>query len=146
MGTTLVMMRYNGEGMHLYSVGDSSIYLFRGGHLIKLLREDTTGMSGLLLHIISSQPGSSHLVTCALGPSLTLDITQEFVDALPNDLFLLCTDGLTNMLSEQEIEAVLTSDASDLQACCQTLIQKANAAGGLDNITGMLVRITDEAS
>ncbi len=142
MGTTLVMMRHSEEGMHLYSVGDSSIYLLREGCLIKLLREESSGMKSLLQYIISSQPQSSHIVSCALGPSLKLNITTDFVDVQLGDIFLLCTDGLTNMVSEQAIQTVLTDGCSDLQACCQQLIREANDAGGLDNITGMLVQVS----
>jgi protein phosphatase len=141
MGTTLVMMRYNGKGMHLYSVGDSSIYLLREGTLIKLLREEATGMRGLLQSIIASEPNPSHLVSCALGPSRKLDIVTEFVDAQHGDVFLLCTDGLTNMMSELDIQIILSDGTSDLVACCQQLIAQANAAGGRDNITGMLVEV-----
>lgn len=145
MGTTLVMMRYNGEGMHLYSVGDSSIYLLREGTLVKLLREEGTGVRGLLQSILAAQPNASNLVTCALGPSLKLDIVTDFVNSQPGDVFLLCTDGLTNMMSEEEIQMILSNGTSDLKACCQQLITEANAAGGRDNITGMLVEVAHPA-
>ena len=142
MGTTLVMMRYNGEGMHLYSVGDSSIYLLRDGTLMKLLREDMSGMRGLLQSIMASPAAPSNFVSCALGPSVKLNIVTDFVSAQPGDLFLLCTDGLTNMMSEVDIQEVLSEGAADLKACCRQLIAQANAAGGHDNITGMVVEVS----
>lgn len=139
MGTTVVMMRITGNRAWLYGVGDSSIFRLRHGNFQRIMPEEYSGLEALLQPF--RPPSARHVVHCALGPSPVLDIDTDRHELEPGDLYLLCTDGLTNMIERNEIRRILIQAGHDLPACCRHLIDFANEAGGLDNVTAMLVRI-----
>lgn len=144
MGTTVSGMLALGEKGIIAHVGDSRIYLFRDGRLQALTNDHSWVNEQLQRNIITPEEAKNHrwrnVITRALGNKTDLEVdtfTQSFeVD----DLYLLCSDGLTGMIEENEIEEVL-GEGGDLDRLNKKLIDMANEAGGLDNITSVLVKV-----
>jgi protein phosphatase len=81
-----------------------------------------------------------NVITRALGGALQVNPDASEIEVRPGDVFLLCSDGLTGMVPEEEILRVVTQSNGDLQKACQRLIEEANERGGLDNVTAILVK------
>jgi serine/threonine protein phosphatase PrpC len=143
MGTTLVALLAGGERIALAHVGDSRAYLIRGGR-IRQLTDDHSLVAELVRrreiseHAARGHP-QRHVLTRALGvrPSAEPDLAE--LTPTVGDSFVLCSDGLTGHLSDTEIAEALAAD-DDLDAICGKLIDLANARGGEDNITVLVVR------
>src|ERR1700687_1678836 len=138
MGTTVVAGLLNGKILSLAHVGDSRAYLYRDGELSRLTDDHSWVHEQVAAGILTEEEAKSHplknVVTRALGggPSVSPDL-QELVFS-PGDRYLFCSDGLTTMLSDEEIrDAALGEDRP--KALCERLIQLSNAKGGVDNIT-----------
>lgn len=143
MGTTVVLSRLAGNRMHIYGVGDSSVYLLRDSHLHQRVPVPPAGVNGLLQQLLRKRSGMRNIVTSALGPSQHLEIDSDLLEVQAGDVFLMCSDGLTNMISDEGIQTIIQECQEDLSQCCQSLIQKANEAGGIDNITGMILHVKE---
>ncbi|MBI2963784.1 MAG: Stp1/IreP family PP2C-type Ser/Thr phosphatase [Deltaproteobacteria bacterium] len=145
MGTTLVALLLDGQsGGAVVHVGDSRAYRLRGGEL-ELLTSDHTIVNDLLRdHEISEAEAKAHpyrhVLTRALGAGgdATADVRRITVEA--EDVYVLCSDGISGMLAAEEICAILVTHAADPQAVCRQLIEAANRAGGKDNATVIAVR------
>jgi serine/threonine protein phosphatase PrpC len=85
----------------------------------------------------------SHILTRALGTEANVEPDTYDGSVHPGDLFLLCSDGLSGMLTDETLKDVLSRNPDDLQRTADALIDAANDAGGLDNITAVLVRLTE---
>src|SRR4029079_10719206 len=85
------------------------------------------------------------IITRALGPEPEVEVDVQTVPAAPGDLFLICSDGLTTMLSDEKIRGLL-SGATSMQAAVRALVDEANRAGGRDNITALAFRLDDAAA
>jgi serine/threonine protein phosphatase PrpC len=137
MGTTVVACYFspNNQRVYIAHVGDSRCYRVRGGVLQQITKDHTLGAAGI-------QGKSSSVLSRAVGVEerVEVDITME--SPLPGDLYLLCSDGLSRMLTDPEIEQTLKS-TRDLEASTSKLIEMANARGGRDNITTIVVRVED---
>ena len=137
MGTTVVACYFspNNQRVYIAHVGDSRCYRVRGGVLQQITKDHTLGAAGI-------QGKSSSVLSRAVGVEerVEVDITME--SPLPGDLYLLCSDGLSRMLTDPEIEQTLKS-TRDLDASTSKLIEMANARGGRDNITIIVVRVED---
>ena len=137
MGTTVVACYFspNNQRVYIAHVGDSRCYRVRGGVLQQITTDHTLGAAGI-------QGKSSSVLSRAVGVEerVEVDITME--SPLPGDLYLLCSDGLSRMLTDPEIEQTLKS-TRDLEASTSKLIEMANARGGRDNITIIVVRVED---
>jgi protein phosphatase len=144
MGTTLTLAFINGRRLFVLHAGDSRCYLFRSGRL-EQLTEDHTIVAELVSHgVLSPQEARQHprrhLVTNVLGggeAGVRVDVQRA--DLEPGDRLLLCSDGLTDMLDDSRIAAILAEEA-DPERSCRRLIGEANAAGGKDNITAVTAR------
>jgi len=148
MGTTLSMCWIWGRSAHVAHVGDSRVYLIRDGSL-RLLTQDHSWVyeqyrEGILsLEETKSHP-MKHLVTRCLGAKKTLHADLHSHALQSNDLLLLCTDGLTSVLTDEAIlSTVLDTSIGDLDQECHVLVEMANQAGGFDNTTVLLVRVED---
>ena len=146
MGTTLVGGILNGAGMSLAHVGDSRAYRRRSGELRRLTDDHSWVHEQIVTGLLTEEEAKSHplknVVTRALGGGPTvLPELQEF-DLQPGDQYLFCSDGLTTMLSDEEISEVLGA-GGEPEAICRDLIERANEKGGLDNITTILVEVGD---
>lgn len=144
MGTTVVAVLALGERVALAHVGDSRIYRIRSGQIAQLSRDHSVVQMQLDKGIISSAEAVDsqyrHMITRALGlkESVEIDLVEE--PAAAGDLFLLCSDGLTDLVRDPEILAAVREADGNLEAACQALVDLANAKGGEDNITALLVR------
>lgn len=142
MGTTLVAAVYFTSEVVIASIGDSRAYLFRDGQL-RQLTEDHSLVNELVKRgEISRQAARHHpqknVIIRSLGISRDANFDLNTYPLVLEDQLLLCTDGLTNMVDDQQITSVLASHQTPTQKCDQ-LIDLANAAGGLDNITVLIV-------
>jgi len=142
MGTTLVAALYFTEEVVIANIGDSRAYLMRDNEL-RQLTEDHSLVNELVKRgEISRQAARHHpqknVIIRSLGISDDARFDLNTYPLVLGDQLLLCTDGLTNMVDDQQIQAVLTSDQTPKEKCDQ-LIDMANAAGGLDNITVLLL-------
>ena len=143
MGTTIVATFFTGETCYIGHVGDSRVYRYRNDELVLLtedhsLLNDYIKMRQLTPEEIEAFPHKNVIVR-ALGMKETVqvDVTHERPE--PGDVYLLCSDGLSGMLSDARMAEMMAAE-SDLDALCERLIDAANQAGGTDNITVILVR------
>jgi protein phosphatase len=143
MGTTLVLAVFAGSRVLVGHVGDSRCYRWRHGQLSQLTRDHSLLQeqidAGLLSPEAAQHAPHRNLVTRALGVenSVLLDVAEHTV--LPGDQYLLCSDGLTDMLPDGTLAALLKHGLPASEQA-QALIDAANAAGGKDNISVILVR------
>lgn len=148
MGTTLTAALVEGDRIRLAHVGDSRAYLLREGDL-RLLTEDHTLVHRMVTEgEISKEEAETHpqrsVLTRALGVETVVDVDDDTVQVRPGDRLLLCTDGLTSMVSEQSVEEVLRA-VPDPQEAAQRLVQLANEGGGTDNTTVVVLDFSDDA-
>jgi protein phosphatase len=144
MGTTLTLAYSLGSDLVLTHVGDSRAYLLRGGELYQLTRDHTMAQALLNLGVIRPEEAATHrlrhVLTNALGVSAGRSEAEvQCLSLTDEDQVLLCTDGLTDMVDNATIGTVLRTTSSSREAC-QTLVQRALANGGKDNVTVVLAR------
>ncbi len=152
MGTTLCLLSVANNGkdkLDLVNVGDSRGYLFRAGELYQLT-DDHTLVSEMLKSgdISKDQAGShraKHILTRALGVDPDVEIDHWTIDPKVNDLYLLCSDGLTNEMADPEIGQVLAKPES-AESMAQELVEVALANGGSDNVTCIVVQVKGVSS
>jgi serine/threonine protein phosphatase PrpC len=143
MGSTLAMLLVKDEHVILGHVGDSRIYRLRCGLLEQLtvdhsVYEEMRRASGGVMPP-KSETGFGHMITRALGMSEETRADVRSEKMYTGDTFLLCSDGLTEVLSEPELAAGM--GGQDLETACRSLCEKAYDAGGRDNITAILARV-----
>ncbi|MDP8977987.1 MAG: Stp1/IreP family PP2C-type Ser/Thr phosphatase [Actinomycetota bacterium] len=143
MGTTLTAALLHEERVYLAHVGDSRGYLRRGDEPLRRVTTDHTLVEGFVRQgLLSPEEAAVHPERSVLTQALGLD-EDVLVDAVeppsprPGDVLLLCSDGLTEPLTDDEIDQVLTASA---ERPCEDLVAAANAAGGPDNITVVVLR------
>ena len=144
MGTTLVMAVLASDRLVVGHVGDSRAYRLRGGELQRLTRDHSLLQeqldAGLITPAQAARSVNRNLVTRAVGVDAEVLLEVHDHDLVPQDVLLLCSDGVTDMVDDEDICEVLCQDHSTLQAACQSLVDAANSAGGRDNISVVLVR------
>jgi protein phosphatase len=146
MGTTFTAALVEGEEVGFAHVGDSRAYLFRDGEL-KLLTSDHSLVEELRRQgRLTDEQAEDHpqrsIITRALGPERDVDVDTMTYRARPGDVYLLCSDGLTTMIKEDRIGAILR-EADTLDEAVTRLVAEANDAGGRDNITVVAFRVDD---
>ncbi len=144
MGTTIVAMKVCEDHAHLAHVGDSRIYLCRDGELQHMTR-DHSWFADLMANAHEFTPQTlayaaryKNVITRALGMEASVEVDLARVDIEAGDMFLLCSDGLHDMIEDDEIAGILLTD-STLEERCEALITAANRAGGDDNISVLLI-------
>lgn len=143
MGTTLVVGLFGDRRLVIGHVGDSRAYLLRGDSFTRLTHDHTWLQEqidqGAITAIEAQRSGMRSLLTRALGvdPRVGLEVNEFQVDA--GDLFLFCSDGLTDSIDDTQL-ALLLRDPCTLPQLTARLVQQANALGGRDNISALLVR------
>jgi serine/threonine protein phosphatase PrpC len=143
MGTTLTILAFSNGGAVCGHIGDSRLYQLRG-HVLRQISRDHTWVQeevdrgGLTPEEARDHPYANAL-TRALGIADTPQPDSFALDVRAGDTFLLCSDGLTKMLEDEEI-AIIVNKAPSVDAACAKLIENANRAGGVDNTTVVLVR------
>jgi protein phosphatase len=149
MGTTLTAVYLDGDALAIAHVGDSRAYLFRDGALKRLTQDHTLVnalvMQGKLTEDQAAEHPQRSIITRALGPEADVEVDTWSYPLRGEDVVLLCSDGLTGMISEDRIAAIL-GDRAGLDAAAERMIADANAAGGRDNITVVAFRVEDVGS
>lgn len=145
MGTTLVVALFYDDRLTLAHVGDSRAYRFRGGQLEQLTRDHTLMQELIDRGFYTPEEARASLnrniVTRALGieESVNADLQEEI--ALPGDLYLLCSDGLNDMVDDEAIRLTLDKFGDNLESAADHLIEEANGNGGQDNVSVVLARV-----
>jgi len=148
MGTTVVMAVIKDDKVYIGHAGDSRIYLFTDGNLIQLTKDHSLVQKLYEMGIISREDMRTHPrkneITRALGlkPDIQPDVPQEPLLLKNNDILLLCTDGLTDMADDETIRKIL-AESPGIKEAGQKLLRHALQAGGKDNITLQLIKITN---
>jgi PPM family protein phosphatase len=148
MGATLTAVWINGTKLSVAHVGDSRAYLLRGGTLLQLTRDHSLVAEqvrrGILTSAEAEESGMQSVLLRALGAQAEIEVDAEEHTLFPRDVLLLCSDGLTRMVTEPEIAGTLQAE-SDLTRAAESLVAMANERGGPDNITVVIVRLEKEA-
>lgn len=143
MGTTVVLAVVREHQLLIGHVGDSRAYLWQGGTLTQLTRDHSLLQeqldAGLITPAEAAESGYRSLITRALGVEDTVLLDTQVVDLQVDSVILLCSDGLTEMVSSSDIASILGRD-SELPAQAQALVDLANANGGRDNVSVVLIR------
>lgn len=145
MGSTVVVLLASGQKAAYVWAGDSRIYLYRNGRLRQLTR-DHSQAEEYKAHPpgIDAPPAMSNQITRALGAAETIDFEVGMIDVRDGDLFLLCSDGLSNPVEDEVIAEVLA--AGDCRRAADELVARALANGGRDNISVVVARADDASS
>ena len=149
MGTTVVALVHSGQNAVVGHVGDSRLYLLRGNELIRMTSDHSWVNEQVKLGLMNDDTAQRHpmrnIVTRALGsrPDVLVDLTSVQVQL--GDVFLLCSDGLNTMLSDEQIQAILGGHCLDPEAACRALVEEANRHGGEDNVTVVVARLAEGA-
>ena len=147
MGTTIVGAMIDGANIVIAHVGDSRLYRLRGEELVQLTNDHSWVNEQLARSIITEEEARTHrwrnVITRALGNTYTIDVDMEMSDLVVDDIYVLCTDGLSGMLSDPEIHRLLRASSYSAETAARRLVAAANEAGGHDNITVLLLRVLD---
>lgn len=147
MGTTLALALFHDHQVALLHVGDSRIYRLRDGRLQQLSRDDSLLRDQVELGLIAAEDArdshNRHLVTRALGSAAEVAVHRQEESVRRGDVFLLCTDGLSDLVEERDIELIVDRLQTNLPLAASHLIQLANDQGGHDNVSVALVRVLD---
>lgn len=143
MGTTVVAVLADARSLVVAHVGDSRLYLLRGGQLQQLTEDHSLVMDQVRQGVITKEQAEKsnlqNILTRALGTEEKIQVDLGEHPVLPGDVYLLCSDGLTKMVTEAEIAQVL-GEASSSAAAVEKLVSMAREAGGQDNITALVAR------
>jgi PPM family protein phosphatase len=146
MGTTLTAALLRDDEVALGHVGDSRAYLLRGGQLKRLTKDhslvEELRRQGRLTEEQAEEHPQRSIITRALGPEPDVNVDTMTFPARDGDVFLLCSDGLTTMVSDDEIREILVNSRSLRQAVSR-LVDAANRGGGRDNITAVAFRVAE---
>ena len=146
MGTTLTAVYLDESDLAVAHVGDSRAYIFRDGELVRLTHDHSLVEELIRRGKLTPEQAAAHpqrsIITRALGIEPEVEVDTWTYPMRAGDVVLLCSDGLTSMISEPQIAAAL-AEQPDLERAGDRLIAEANEAGGRDNITVVLFRLED---
>jgi protein phosphatase len=147
MGTTLVVTLFFDNFMTVAHIGDSRLYRLRGDTMEQVTRDHSLLQEQLDSGLISPEEAklsqNKNLVTRALGIDPTVDPELHVYETQVGDTYLLCSDGLSDMVEDEEIRVTLVTLRSNPNLTVQQLIQTANDNGGRDNISAMHIRVAE---
>ncbi|MBI5510805.1 MAG: Stp1/IreP family PP2C-type Ser/Thr phosphatase [Deltaproteobacteria bacterium] len=147
MGTTMVCLVCGASGAFLGHVGDSRGYVVKNGAINQISEDHSLLNDYLKVHKLTPEEiehfPHKNVIVRALGMKETVVVDVHRVDPKPGEIYLLCSDGLSGMVHDPEILSAVKDGGSDLEKICQNLIAKANANGGVDNVTVVLVEFSD---
>lgn len=147
--TTAVIVDLEAEEVAIGHVGDSRAYRLRGGRFEQLTRDHSLVEEMRRKGQLTDEQAEDHpqrsIITRALGPEPEVQVDLQTVPAQDGDVFLICSDGLTTMLDDEQIARIL-GRATSLEAAVRALVDEANRAGGRDNITVVAFRVEDTAA
>jgi serine/threonine protein phosphatase PrpC len=147
MGTTVVAIKLHGRHLVCAHVGDSRLYRMRAGVLAQLSRDHTYRQEVIDKGLASEEEAAelaSNLITRAVGGDASVNVDVNVHEVLGGDLFLICSDGLNDMVEDAPIARLMQAGGDDLSALASSLVAAANAAGGRDNVSVGLLRVDAE--
>jgi len=148
MGSTISVILQEKETLWAANVGDSPIYLFDHSHLILVSEEHSVEAEqknlGLLDASSSTNPVLKNMLTRVIGLNESVDVHITPLKPALEDIVVICSDGLTNYLSETSIKTILDDYTLSLDRKAELLIEEANHGGGRDNITVILIEVKEE--
>jgi protein phosphatase len=144
MGTTLVAAYFHSTSIYIAHVGDSRAYVFRQAKLTQITQDHSLLNDYLKIHSLSSEEiqqfPHKNVIVRALGMKDHVLVDVVRYDRLAGDRFMLCSDGLSGMLTEEQLSKTI-EQTQNLSACCDSLIHQANQAGGSDNISVIVIQV-----
>jgi len=148
MGTTMTVALVEGMTVAIGHVGDSRAYLVRDERMEQLTDDHSLVNELQKSGKLSAEEAQTHpqrsVITRAVGTDPDVDVDGFTIDAEDGDVFLICSDGLTDMVEDEEILELVHRNRDDLQKAVETLVAAANKGGGEDNITAVAFRIVAE--
>jgi protein phosphatase len=148
MGTTMTVAFVESETVRIGHVGDSRAYLVRDGELEQLTQDHSLVGELVRSGKLSAQEAESHpqrsVITRAVGTDPDVDVDTFAIEPRPGDVFLICSDGLTDMVDDRTILGLVEEKRGNLDALVKSLIKAANKGGGEDNITVVAFEIAAE--
>ncbi len=152
MGTTCASLHFVEKGGALQALvahaGDSRVYLFRDNRLKRITIDHSLVEEYLRMGKITEEDAKNfpqkNIILRALGQQRQVDVEVNVHEPRPADLFMLCSDGLSGMVEDRILESILQKQSGNLDACAKKLLDTANANGGVDNSTVILVRYEGE--
>ena len=149
MGTTLTAVAISNGSAHLAHVGDSRCYLIRGGEITQLSSDHTLVARMVQEGKLTPEQAETHpqrsILTRALGAEPEIDVDTLELQLAPGDRLILCSDGLSSVIGDDQILATL-AESKGLKEACKRLIDAANARGGPDNITVVVIEVTQQGA
>lgn len=151
MGTTLVGLLVDNQAAIITNIGDSRVYLIRNDKIQQVTEDHSLVMEEVRKGAMTPEEArlhpQRHVINRALGISETARVDISSIGIQGGDLFLLCSDGLSDMLTDEDIRTITRSDpARSLKEMGEQMLSEANDRGGKDNISIVLVRFHDEGS
>lgn len=147
MATTVAAVLVDGDTANLGHVGDSRVYLVRDGKISQLTADHSWVNEQIQSGVISADQARTHplrnVVTRALGGKPDLQVDMKVHKIQSGDILLLCSDGLTTMIPDEDIGRVVLESEGDVEKAAKALVATANARGGEDNITVVLMRFDE---
>jgi serine/threonine protein phosphatase PrpC len=148
MGTTLVMALFHDNSVTVAHIGDSRLYRLRGEEFLQITRDHSLLQeqidSGILTPEQARHSQNKNLVTRAVGVDPSVEAEIRDYATSPGDIYLLCSDGLNDMVEDEEIGMTVQMLSANLELAATQLVQMANDNGGRDNVSVILVRIKRE--
>ncbi len=146
MGTTIALLYFSEGNAYIAHVGDSRVYFISEAEMIQKTKDHTWVQEQVDLGAMTPDEAQTHpmrnVITQALGQYV--DVTVDVhIGPKESGFYLLCTDGLSSLVSDDKIHAIVWEYRDNLHKACLTLVQEAKNAGGSDNITVILVKYTD---
>ena len=145
MGTTLVVALFYDNRMSVGHIGDSRLYRLREGKFEQVTRDHSLLQeqidSGMITKEQARYSQNKNLVTRAVGIDPEVETEVHTYDVMPGDIYLLCSDGLSDMVVDDDIQATLETLQANLPLAAKQLVQLANDNGGRDNVSVILVRV-----
>ena len=146
MGTTIVSGYFTDDGVYMAHIGDSRAYRYRGDELKQMTPDHSLANEYVRMGILAKEDVEffpyKNVITRACGLAEQVEVDSSFLEVEPGDIFVFCTDGLTDMVSDDVITDILELH-DDLEDACEELVDRANANGGNDNVTVILARIQE---
>ncbi len=150
MGTTMTVALVDGMTVAIGHVGDSRAYLVRGEQMEQLTDDHSLVNELVKTGKLSQQEAQVHpqrsVITRAVGTDPDVDVDGFTIEAEDGDVFLICSDGLSDMVDDEEILELVLQNRDDLDQAVKALVSAANRGGGEDNITAVAFRISSEAA
>ncbi len=146
MGTTLVTALFDHDTVTIAHIGDSRAYRLRQGDLVQLTRDHSLLQeqidAGMIAPELARFSLNKNLITRAVGVDYEVEVEMNEYHTQAGDVYLLCSDGLSDMLANEEVRDLVRRSGVGLKVTCDALIQRANYYGGQDNISVILVKVT----